>query len=221
MEYLPGPTLHRLVTRQGPLPPERAVHFLVQICSALREAHAHGLIHRDIKPGNLIVCERGGVPDVIKLLDFGLVQIVRVDAFDGRLTGQGTVVGTPTYLSPEQACGREVLDVRSDIYSVGAVAYYLLTGQPPFVRKSPMELLAAHMLEVPSRPRALRGDIPEDLEAVIVRCLQKNPESRYADVGRLEEALLRCACAHGWTAERAARWWGACQELWEEEAVGA
>ena len=132
MEYLPGLTLEQLVERHGPLPPARAVHFLRQICGALREAHATGLIHRDLKPGNVMVCERGGLPDTAKLLDFGLVLPQAGSAGGDKLTQEGAVAGTPAYMSPEQAGGQDNLDTRSDVYSVGALAYFLLAGRPPF-----------------------------------------------------------------------------------------
>src|SRR5205823_900833 len=126
MEYLPGLTLDQLVGRHGPLPPARAVHLLSQICQALREAHGAGLIHRDVKPSNVIVGQRGGLPDVAKLLDFGLVLPCGPEWQEERLTQTGSLVGTPAYVSPEQAAGGEDLDARSDVYSLGAVAYFLL-----------------------------------------------------------------------------------------------
>ena len=119
MEYLPGLTLEELVKRHGPLPPARAIHFLRQVCGALEEAHAVGLIHRDIKPGNVIVCERGGVHDVAKLLDFGLVLSPVSEADGEKLTQDGAIAGTPAYMSPEQAGGQDDVDARSDIYSLG------------------------------------------------------------------------------------------------------
>ena len=122
MEYLSGLTLGQLVTRYGHLPAARAVHFLRQICAALREAHGIGLIHRDIKPGNVMVCERGGLHDVVKLLDFGLVLAADAGPDGERLTQEGAIAGTPAYMSPEQAAGRQNLDPRSDIYSVGCLA---------------------------------------------------------------------------------------------------
>src|SRR5207245_8032070 len=130
MEYLPGLNLEDLVQRYGRLPPERAVHLLRQVCDALREAHAVGLIHRDIKPSNIISCERGAISDVAKLLDFGLVQDLSLGKDTEKLTMEGMVAGSPPYLSPEQALGKGNLDLRCDIYSLGAVAYFLLTGQP-------------------------------------------------------------------------------------------
>src|SRR5262249_39618433 len=120
MEYLPGFTLEQLVTRYGPLPPGRAIHFLRQVCGSLREAHGIGLVHRDLKPGNIMICTRGGSHDVAKLLDFGLVA-ARGHEGGEKLTQEGAIQGTPAYMSPEQAAGREDLDTRSDIYSLGGV----------------------------------------------------------------------------------------------------
>jgi serine/threonine-protein kinase len=207
MEYLPGPTLEQLVKRHGPLPPGRAVHLLRQACQALREAHGLGLIHRDIKPANIMLCERGGVHDVVKLLDFGLVKTVGLESQEEKLTQEGAVAGTPTYMSPEQASAKEQLDARTDIYSLGAVAYFLLTGQPPFRRDRAIQLIVAHLHE-PVRPLTeLQAEVPPDLQAVVLRCLEKDPVRRFADVGALEEALAACACAGQWTEALAAQWW--------------
>jgi serine/threonine-protein kinase len=206
MEYLPGLTLDELVSRHGPLPPGRAVHLLRQVCAALREAHGIGLIHRDIKPGNVILGERGGQPDVAKLLDFGLVRTTGLDLHGEKLTQTGLVVGTPAYLSPEQAGGGDV-DARSDVYSLGAVAYFLLTGRPPFMGKSPLHVLAAHLREDAGPLTDHRADCPADLQAVVLRCLEKEPERRFPDIDRLDAALAACACAEDWDAARAAVWW--------------
>ncbi|HKA53888.1 MAG TPA: serine/threonine-protein kinase [Candidatus Binatia bacterium] len=192
MEYLPGLTLEELVRRDGPLPHARAVHFLRQICGALKEAHGRGLIHRDIKPGNLMICERGGIADVAKLLDFGLVLSPERETDGEKLTQDGTVTGTPAYLSPEQAGGQDKVDARSDIYSLGALAYFLLTGQPPFAGRSGVKMLAAHLYEEPQRLLPRRPDIPPDLEAVVLRCLAKDPERRFPDVDSLDLALAGC-----------------------------
>jgi eukaryotic-like serine/threonine-protein kinase len=189
MEYLQGLTLEELVARDGPLPPRRAVHFLRQICGALREAHSCGLIHRDVKPSNVIICERGGVADVAKLLDFGLVLSPTGLASGGKLTHEGMVAGTPAYLSPEQAGGEELVDARADIYSVGAVAYFLLTGQPPFTNRTGMRMLAAHLYENPEPLSRRQPEVPADLEAIVLRCLSKKPEDRFSDVGSLDGAL--------------------------------
>src|SRR5207249_2684079 len=131
MEYLPGLNLEELVERHGPLSAARAVYLLRQVCQALREAHAAGLIHRDIKPSNIFAARRGGMDDVAKLLDFGLVRPAAT-ARVPHLSREGVILGTPLFMSPEQATGGRELDERTDIYSLGAVAYFLLTGRPPF-----------------------------------------------------------------------------------------
>jgi serine/threonine-protein kinase len=207
MEYLPGLSLQELVERSGPVPPARAIHLLRQVCRALREAHGIGLIHRDIKPSNILVCERGGTPDVAKLLDFGLVQQTSLDDQAEKLTVVGTIVGSPPFMAPEQAMGTGKLDARGDIYSVGGVAYFLLTGQAPFVRDTALQMLMAHAYEPVIPPGRLRGDLPEDLQAVILRCLEKDPEKRFPDAESLEKALAGCADADGWTEEAARQWW--------------
>jgi serine/threonine-protein kinase len=207
MEHLPGLTLDQLVTRHGPLSPGRAIHFLRQLCGALQEAHAVGLIHRDIKPGNVIVCKRGGVHDTAKLLDFGLVLPPAGSPDSDKLTQEGAVTGTPAYMSPEQAGGQDNLDARSDIYSVGALAYFLLTGRPPFADRSPVRMLAAHLYEFPAPLTQHRPDVPGDLQAVVLRCLAKEPAARYADAESLETALASCPAAGAWSAKEAARWW--------------
>jgi serine/threonine-protein kinase len=193
MEYLPGLTLEQLVARDGPLSPARAVHMLRQVCGSLAEAHTLGLVHRDVKPSNIITCRRGGRDDVAKLLDFGLATGQSLGAGSTKLTQEGMQPGTPAYMSPEQAAGRPEVDARSDLYSLGAVAYFLLTGQPPFVRPSMVETLAAHLGVAPVPPRALRPGLAAELEAVVLRCLEKEPARRFADAEALERALARCA----------------------------
>jgi serine/threonine-protein kinase len=212
MEYLPGLSLQDLVDRHGPLPPGRAVHLLRQVCGALREAHAIGLVHRDIKPSNILACERGGVHDVAKLLDFGIVQGIAPGPEAARLTQQGEVAGSPAYMAPEQASGKQALDGRCDIYSLGAVAYFLLTGHAPFVRETTMQLLMAHVYDPLPPPSEVRPDLPADLEEVVLRCLEKDPGRRYPDAASLERDLARCACAGDWDTEQAARWWHAHAE---------
>jgi tRNA A-37 threonylcarbamoyl transferase component Bud32 len=207
MEYLPGLGLQELVDRFGPMPPERAVHFLRQLCSALTEAHSRSLIHRDIKPSNVIACERGGIFDVAKLLDFGLVQYRIPQGDTGKLTVQGVILGSPPYMAPEQALGRTNLDARTDIYSLGAMGYFLLTGQPPFVRETSMELLVAHAHEKPTSLGEMRPDVPQDLQAVVMRCLEKEPSRRFDSCDELEDALAQCDCADRWTKHLAADWW--------------
>src|SRR5262249_16044357 len=132
MEYLQGMNLEDIVEKHGLLPPERVIHLLRQVCQPLREAHGIGLIHRAIKPSNIFACERGKVYDVSKLLDFGLVKSSGIESDSVRLTREGAFAGSPAFMSPEQAAGHSHLDARSDIYNVGAVAYFLLTGRLPF-----------------------------------------------------------------------------------------
>ncbi len=208
MEYLRGLSLAELVERHGPLPPERTVYLLRQVCGALREAHAAGLIHRDLKPSNIFAARRGGMEDVAKLLDFGLVRpAATVGA--AHLSAEGQIVGTPQYMSPEQARGAHELDERSDIYSLGAVAFYLLTGRPPFEGDDGISVLIAHARDPVTPPSQIRPSIPEDLEQVVLRCLAKDTAERFEDAERLERALAGCACAQDWDQDRAAHWWRA------------
>ena len=178
MEYLPGLSLADLVERFGPLPPERVIYLLRQTCEALSEAHSLGLIHRDIKPGNIFAAQRGGVFDVAKLLDFGLAKPMARMA-SPQLTHDGTITGSPLYMSPEQALGEGEPDARSDIYSLGAVAYFLLTGRPPFDNENPMRVMVAHAHDDVTPPSRFRPDIPADLEQVVMRALVKNPDDRF------------------------------------------
>jgi eukaryotic-like serine/threonine-protein kinase len=204
MEYLPGLTLEELVNREGMLSPARVIHFLRQLCGALKEAHGRGLIHRDIKPGNVMVCERGSIADVAKLLDFGLVLPIVSETDGEKLTQDGSVIGTPAYLSPEQAGGQEALDARSDIYSVGALAYFLLTRQPPFANRSGVKMLAAHLYEEPEPLSRRRPDVPADLQGIILRCLAKEPSARFPDAASLDAALSLCCAASQYTEKNAA-----------------
>ncbi len=207
MEYLPGMSLQELVEQHGPLPAARAVHFLRQVCAALREAHSIGLIHRDVKPSNVIASERGGIRDIAKLLDFGLVQKYGLADDNTKLTSQGTILGSPPYISPEQALGKTTVDARTDIYSVGGLAYFLLTGQPPFVRETATEMLVAHVHEMPIPPNEVQPEVPDDLADIVMRCLQKKREDRYQDIETLDRALADCDCADHWTRQQAAVWW--------------
>jgi len=207
MEYLPGLNLEEIVGRHGPLPPARVAFLLRQLCGALAEAHGVGLIHRDIKPGNVIVCTRGGRHDVAKLLDFGLVRIATTDPSAVSLTQAGLIFGTPAYMSPEQAAGTTAVDARSDIYSLGALAYFLLTGQPPFVRPTVVETLAAHMTEVATPVRRLNPSVPSELDEIVLRSLAKDPENRFTDVASLDRALEACGLTDEWSETDARAWW--------------
>jgi serine/threonine-protein kinase len=213
MEYLPGLSLAELVDRHGPLPAERVIHLMRQTCRALREAHGVGLIHRDIKPENIFVCQRGGMHDVAKLLDFGLVkpragglrQTGRLG--DNHVSLDRSLAGSPLYMSPEQAMADGAPDARSDIYSLGAVAYFALTGRSPFEHDNPMKVLVAHARDPVTPPSEHRAGVPTDLEALVLRCLSKNPSDRFQDATRLEESLDQCSAASHWGEAEAARWW--------------
>jgi serine/threonine-protein kinase len=194
MEYLEGPTLEQLVREAGPLSPGRVVYLLRQVCGALAEAHGAGLVHRDLKPSNVIVATLGGQRDVAKLLDFGLVQDLST-VTDKRLTQTGMVLGTPAYMSPEQAAGDSTVDARGDLYSLGAVAFFALTARPPFQGKTIGQLLAAHRGEPPPPITDLRPTVPADLAAVIARCLAKDPMSRFQSAADLDRAFGACSCA--------------------------
>lgn len=210
MEYLPGLSIADLVNRHGPLPPERVVYLLEQVCDALHEAHALGLVHRDIKPANIFAAQRGGVFDVAKVLDFGLVKTAAREPL--HLTQEGTITGSPLFMSPEQALGEDEPDARSDIYSLGAVAYFMLTGRPPFDAERPILVLMAHAKEPPAPPSQWRPEVPNDLEQVVLRCLAKRPDERFPDVQSLQAALAACQVSGRWTRADAAQWWQALRQ---------
>jgi serine/threonine protein kinase len=204
MEYVEGLNLGELIERHGPLNPGRVVYLLRQVCAALAEAHAVGLIHRDIKPGNIMLTQQAGLVDVVKILDFGLVQSLGPSDGDDKLTQPGLLMGTPGFMSPERARG--VADVRTDIYGLGAVGYFLLSGQAPFTGRG-MEQFLTSLAQEPTPLRNLRPEVPSDLEAVIQRCLRRDPEKRFADIQLVDEALAACACAAEWSSTEAADWW--------------
>jgi serine/threonine-protein kinase len=206
MEYLPGMNLFDLVEEFGPMPPARVVHFLRQTARALREAHEAGLIHRDIKPANIFSAKRGGVYDVAKLLDFGLVRPMRENP-TANAGDPSMISGSPFYIAPEEVLSGGTVDVRSDIYSLGATGYYLLTGRPPFQGSNAVQLMVAHVNEKVVSPTSLQSGIPVELEAVILRCLAKQPSDRFCDAQALERALAGCPVAGRWTYEDAQRWW--------------
>jgi serine/threonine-protein kinase len=205
MEFLPGHNLGELVDDHGPLPPGRIVYLMRQVCDALAEAHGHGLVHRDLKPQNIYCAYRGGMFDVAKVLDFGLAKPL-ADATSAGLTIEGSITGSPLFMSPEQASSDEV-DVRSDVYSLGAVLYYMATGRAPFHHENPLKVMIAHASEDPEPPRLYNADLPMELEEIILRSLEKRPADRYQSVVELREALDRVPTDSEWSASLAAEWW--------------
>lgn len=206
MEYLPGLNLSELVERHGPLPAARMVYLVSQACEALEEAHAHGLVHRDIKPGNLFAAKRGGIYDVAKLLDFGLAKTA-LQPSEIELTQEGSITGSPLYMSPEQAMGDNEPDARSDIYSLGAVMYYLLTGRPPFPGDKPMKVILAHVNRKVEPPSQFASELPSDVEQIVLRCLAKDPQDRFQTAAELQDALQHSSAAGLWDREQAQLWW--------------
>jgi serine/threonine-protein kinase len=206
MEFLPGLCVADIVGRSGPMPAGRAVFLGRQICGAIAEAHRQGFVHRDLSPANVFVSVLGGRCDVAKVLDFGVVGGVAALS-DHDPAASGMVAGTPEYVSPEQAVAGRGVDGRSDIYGLGAMLYFMVTGRPPFERATPADVLRAHVSEPVKPPRELAADVPADLEAVILRCLAKRPEDRYADARAVADALGACSCATEWNEALAEGWW--------------
>ena len=205
MEYLQGLTLEELVAEDGPQPPARVVHLLRQAAAALAEAHGRGLVHRDVKPANLMVCHRGGVPDMLKVLDFGLVKDVGAPD-EVALSRDDALQGTPLYMAPEALTDPAAVDGRSDLYALGAVAYFLLAGRHVFEGKL-VEVLGHHLHTAPTPPSELGAEVEPALEAIVLRCLEKAPAARPATAGELRRALLACPAAGAWGREEATAWW--------------
>jgi len=209
MELLEGLDVDALIRRFGPVPAERAVYLLRQVCHSLSEAESCGLVHRDIKPANIFLCRYGEDCDFVKVLDFGLVK-----AFDEAgeagpaLTRENHVHGTPAFIAPEQAMGRSDLDARVDIYATGCVGYWLLTGQLVFTSDTPMGFLVQHAKTPPTLPSA-RSEmpIPGDLERLIMSCLAKDPAERPQSARELSRRLAELEGAEAWNEERAREWW--------------
>ena len=211
MELLDGFDLSQLVRQFGPVPAERAVHFLRQICDSLGEAHEAGLIHRDVKPANIYVCHYGREVDFIKVLDFGLVKHGPVaDQEAQHLTADQMAGGTPAYMSPEQALGESAVDGRSDLYAVGCVGYWLLTGTTVFEGRSAMETIVMQVHSPPEPPSGRTGvAIPPALEAIVMACLAKDAAARPQTAEELSRRLAAVPLAREWTPERAREWWAA------------
>jgi serine/threonine-protein kinase len=209
MELLEGVTLDMLVRRHGPLPPSRVVHVLRQVCDSLDEAHAAGLVHRDIKPANIHLSHVGREHDFVKVLDFGLVKSVGgAQLEESHASAVGVTPGTPAYMAPEMVNGAEV-DGRADLYSLGCVAYYLLTGELVFEGDTAIQTILKHVQQPPVPPSERMGvAIPPRLEALVLACLAKHPEDRPASAEELRRALDAVE-VEPWTEEHAAVWWDA------------
>src|SRR5687768_5677188 len=217
MELLDGATLQRIVAVDGAQPAGRVVRILGMICGALTEAHAIGLIHRDIKPANIMLCTQGGERDVVKLLDFGLVKEFEVDR-EVKLTGASTVVGTPQYMAPESILAPDSVDARTDIYALGAVAYFMLAGVDVFNGKSMVEVCSQHLHQAPE-PLSTRGvAVPAELEAIVLACLHKNPDRRPQSAAELRRRVDACT-VEPWDSERARAWWSEHQHDLDSDEV--
>jgi serine/threonine-protein kinase len=210
MELLDGFDLQVLVERFGPVPVDRAVHLLLQVCDSLAEAHDRGLIHRDIKPANVYVCRYGREVDFVKVLDFGLVKPASAEqsTTELALTGPHAAHGTPAFMAPEQALGNSTVDGRADLYALGCLAYWLVTGKPVFEGSNPIDTIVKHVNVAPDPPsRHARVDVPPEYDALVLACLSKGPDQRPSSADDVAKQLGGVATFRGWTRERARGWW--------------
>jgi len=212
MEYLRGLNLHDLVGRYGPQPQARVVHVLIQICDSLSEAHALGLVHRDIKPDNVFLCHRGGIPDCVKVLDFGLIREFQSE-IPASPVFPSTIEGTPSYIPPEAIHNRSPIDPRSDLYSVGALGYYLVSGQPVFDAEDVAQLYEKHLRELPMPPsRRTANPVGREFENLLLECLAKEPGDRPLSASALREKLASLTETAPWNHHQGAAWWEAHPE---------
>jgi len=207
MEYLEGLNLDDLVLRFGPMSPERTTFLLLQVCGSLAEAHAKNIVHRDIKPSNIFITCRGGLYDFVKVLDFGIAKRI-VSEDDRRITGTGVVMGTPQFIAPESVAGVEVIDGRADLYSLGAVAFWMLTGVPVFESETPVDLMVQHVTATPARVSDVSEfAIPPDLDEIVMKCLEKDPADRFQSATDLAAALQGISFDEPWRLQKAREWW--------------
>jgi serine/threonine protein kinase len=218
MEFLRGLNLHELVERFGPQSEGRVIYILTQVCDSLAEAHALGLIHRDIKPANIFLCHRGGAPDCVKVLDFGLVQEYRAGNSEQVIAkGGGLIEGTPWFMPPEAISGSAPIDPRSDVYSAGALGYYLLAGQYVFDAETVAEIHSQQLTAVPVPPSyRTRNSVSPGMEKILLRCLEKDPALRPQSAGELKSLLSRLPVASAWSPALRSIWW----ETYEREQAG-
>lgn len=208
MELLEGLDLEALVQRFGPLPAGRVIYLLSQVAKSLAEAHEMGLVHRDVKPRNIFVCRMATEHDFIKVLDFGLVKLNAAERAQSCLTRDGVTTGTPAFMAPEVAMGRPDVDGRADLYSLGCVGYWLLTGQLVFEAENAMAIVVAHVQTPPVPPsQRTEMEVPGSLERVILQCLEKNPAGRPETARKLLDLLAACEGAGTWTQKEAEPWW--------------
>ncbi|MDB4954386.1 MAG: serine/threonine kinase [Myxococcales bacterium] len=205
MEYLGGGiNLEQLVVQHGPQPAQRVVHILSQVCGALQEAHEQGFIHRDVKPANIILCERGGLHDVAKVVDFGLVKEITADTG----ASQQVILGTPAYVAPEAVTDPAHIGPAVDLYALGCVGYFMLTGKRVFEGKTAVDICIQHVTATPKRPSELAAiALPVDLEDVLMKCLSKKPSDRYASATELAAALGALSAYRDWSDGLAKSWW--------------
>ena len=206
MELLDGATLQRIVDIDGAQPQARVVRILSMVCGALAEAHAIGLMHRDIKPANIMLCTQGGEQDVVKLLDFGLVKELHLDG-NVRITRNNAVIGTPQYMAPECIQNPASVDARTDIYAVGAVAYYLLAGTDVFNGQSVVEVCSQHLHHQPQSLSSRGISLSAELEHVVLECLEKDPKRRPQTAADLRQRLEACHVKASWDRDAARAWW--------------
>jgi serine/threonine-protein kinase len=208
MELLAGRDLESLVRDFGPLPADRALFLLRQVCHSLADAHARGLVHRDIKPANIYVCRMGLEYDFVKVLDFGLVKVHDRDATQTLITLDQRTTGTPAYMAPEIILGEADVDRRADVYALGCVAYFLLTGQLVFEADTPMKMMMKHVQARPVPPsERTELRIPPELDAIVLACLEKDPNRRPQHAEALLEIACGCTTCDGWSQRQAREWW--------------
>jgi serine/threonine-protein kinase len=208
MELLDGIDLQTAIREHGPFPPERVVHLLIQACASLKEAHAQGLVHRDIKPANFMICRYGGELDFLKILDFGLVKKPAGKESGAAVTNASTVLGTPAYLSPESINGSKFVDGRADLYALGAVAFFMLTGRLLFEADQALTMVKLHLTEPPPRASAhSQFKIPGALDSLLYDCVQKKPEERPSSAEVVRRRLDEIPLDERWNQDRAAAWW--------------
>jgi len=206
MEYLEGISLETMVRQHGPLPVSRAIHALRQVCGSLKEAHARGFVHRDVKPQNLMLCMRGGVYDVMKVLDFGLVKEMH-NPHTRDITQYAKVLGTPLYMAPERLRNPADADARADIYALGAVTFFIITGRHVFEANTDHDLVYQILNNPAPSLLAAGADVPEVLDSLVTRCLAKDREDRPATIEEVEAVLNEAARQRPWREEDAKAWW--------------